>query len=167
MVEAQKGCLKFADGSSLEAPTIVWCGGVKPNDVILKSDLSVHRRGGIIVNTHMQSIDDYRVYAVGDCIYYSENTPDRPVTYTAHNALFEARCAAINIYRDIKGKYRKRRYLPSMDMSLISLGKEMTVLSHPKFMLKGRLMVWLKRLVMEYYFIWRTRFHRRWYDLGT
>jgi NADH dehydrogenase len=163
----QMKVLRFTDGSVIKAHTLVWCGGVKPNDVILKSDLTLHRRGGIIVNTYMQSVDDHRVYAVGDCIYYSENTPDRPVTYTAHNALFEAKCAAINIARDVKGKYRKRRYIPSLDTSLISLGKEMTVLSHPRFMLKGRLMVWLKRLVMEYYFVWRKQFHRRWFGLGT
>ncbi len=58
--------LAFKDGTTLDCDMVVLAAGVRPNSEIgLRAGLTVER--AIVVNDHMQSIDDRSVYAVGEC----------------------------------------------------------------------------------------------------
>ncbi len=58
--------LAFKDGSTIDCDMVVVAAGVRPNSEIgLRAGLTVER--AIVVNDHMQSIDDRSVYAVGEC----------------------------------------------------------------------------------------------------
>ena len=58
--------LAFKDGTTLDCDLVVVAAGVRPNSEIgLRAGLTVER--AIVVNDHMQSIDDRSVYAVGEC----------------------------------------------------------------------------------------------------
>jgi nitrite reductase (NADH) large subunit len=58
--------LAFKDGTTIDCDLVVVAAGVRPNSEIgLRAGLTVER--AIVVNDHMQSIDDRSVYAVGEC----------------------------------------------------------------------------------------------------
>ena len=58
--------LTFKDGTSFDCDLVVVAAGVRPNSEIgLRAGLTVER--AIVVNDHMQSIDDRSIYAVGEC----------------------------------------------------------------------------------------------------
>ena len=58
--------LSFKDGTTIDCDMVVVAAGVRPNSEIgLRAGLTVER--AIVVNDHMQSIDDRSIYAVGEC----------------------------------------------------------------------------------------------------
>ena len=58
--------LLFKDGSRLECDLVVVAAGIRPNaEIGLRAGLAVER--AIVVNDHMQSVDDKSIYAVGEC----------------------------------------------------------------------------------------------------
>lgn len=58
--------LAFKDGSSLECDMIVVAAGIRPNvEIARQAGLTVER--AIVVDNWMRSVDDQRVYAVGEC----------------------------------------------------------------------------------------------------
>ena len=64
--EGQVSGLAFKDGTSIDCDMVVVAAGVRPNSEIgLRAGLTVER--AIVVNDHMQSIDDRSIYAVGEC----------------------------------------------------------------------------------------------------
>ena len=58
--------LRFKDGSELACDLVIVAAGIRPNaEVAMRAGLTVER--GIVVNDHMQSVDDMNVYVVGEC----------------------------------------------------------------------------------------------------
>ncbi len=62
--------LQFADDTVLDIDMLVISAGIRPRDEIARlCGLEVSNRGGIIVNQHMQTNDEY-VFAIGECALY-------------------------------------------------------------------------------------------------
>ena len=58
--------LRFKDGTELACDMVVVSAGIRPNaEIAARSGLSVER--AIVVDNHMRSPDDHRVYVVGEC----------------------------------------------------------------------------------------------------
>jgi len=58
--------LEFTDGSTLDCDLVVLSAGIRPNvEIAIGAGLTVER--GIVVDNHMRSVDDPRVYVVGEC----------------------------------------------------------------------------------------------------
>ena len=58
--------LRFKDGSELPCDLVIVAAGIRPNaEIGLRCGLTVER--AIVVNDHMQSVDDRDVYVVGEC----------------------------------------------------------------------------------------------------
>ena len=58
--------LVFKDGTRLDCDLVVVAAGIRPNaEIGLRAGLTIER--AIVVNDHMQSVDDMSVYAVGEC----------------------------------------------------------------------------------------------------
>src|SRR6202451_4251998 len=61
--------LKFKNGETLECELVVFATGIKPNsEIATRCGITVER--AIVVNDHMRSVDDSRIYAVGECIQH-------------------------------------------------------------------------------------------------
>jgi nitrite reductase (NADH) large subunit len=68
--ECIKG-MEFSDGSSLEIDMLVISAGIKPRDEIARhAGLATGPRGGIVVNSQLQTSDDF-IYAIGECALYN------------------------------------------------------------------------------------------------
>lgn len=60
--------LEFTDGSKLDADLLVISAGIRPRDELAKqAGLEVHTRGGILVNSRMETADP-AVFAIGECV---------------------------------------------------------------------------------------------------
>jgi nitrite reductase (NADH) large subunit len=58
--------LEFTDGGSLDCELVVISAGIRPNvELAARAGLTVER--GIVVDSHMRSVDDPRIYVVGEC----------------------------------------------------------------------------------------------------
>ncbi|WP_319500244.1 nitrite reductase large subunit NirB [uncultured Draconibacterium sp.] len=60
--------LEFNDGSKLDADLLVISAGIRPRDELAKqAGLEVHPRGGIVVNSKMETADP-SIFAIGECV---------------------------------------------------------------------------------------------------
>jgi nitrite reductase (NADH) large subunit len=58
--------LRFKDDAVLECDLVIVAAGIRPNsEIAVRAGLTVER--AIVVNDHMQSLDDMNVYVVGEC----------------------------------------------------------------------------------------------------
>ena len=58
--------LRFKDGGSLEADMVLVSAGIRPNaELARRAGLTVER--AIVVDNHMRSLDDRRIFVVGEC----------------------------------------------------------------------------------------------------
>ncbi|HKJ43698.1 MAG TPA: nitrite reductase large subunit NirB [Sunxiuqinia sp.] len=60
--------LKFTDGTELDSDLLIISAGIRPRDELAKTaGLEVHQRGGIIVNSRMETADP-SIFAIGECV---------------------------------------------------------------------------------------------------
>ncbi|MGW1872004.1 nitrite reductase large subunit NirB [Streptomyces sp. NPDC001975] len=60
--------MKLSDGSELATDMVVFSAGVRPRDQLARDcGLSVGERGGIAVDEQCRTVDDPRVFAIGEC----------------------------------------------------------------------------------------------------
>ncbi|MGW2957788.1 nitrite reductase large subunit NirB [Streptomyces sp. NPDC001220] len=60
--------MKLSDGSELATDMVVFSAGVRPRDQLARDcGLSVGARGGIAVDEQCRTVDDPRVFAIGEC----------------------------------------------------------------------------------------------------
>ncbi|MEU2619992.1 nitrite reductase large subunit NirB [Streptomyces sp. NPDC007157] len=60
--------MKLSDGSELATDMVVFSAGVRPRDRLARDcGLSVGARGGIAVDEQCRTVDDPRVFAIGEC----------------------------------------------------------------------------------------------------
>ncbi len=65
--------LEFKDGTTLECDLVVFATGIKPNaELASQAGLTVER--AIVVDNQMRTLDDPRIYAVGECIQHRGQT---------------------------------------------------------------------------------------------
>ncbi|MEV7035374.1 nitrite reductase large subunit NirB [Streptomyces sp. NPDC093272] len=60
--------MRLSDGSELAADMVVFSAGIRPRDQLARDcGLSVGERGGIAVDEQGRTVDDPRVFAIGEC----------------------------------------------------------------------------------------------------
>ncbi len=65
--------LEFKDGTTLDCDLVVFATGIKPNsEIASQGGLTVER--AIVVDNQMRTVDDPRIYAVGECIQHRGQT---------------------------------------------------------------------------------------------
>jgi nitrite reductase (NADH) large subunit len=63
--------LTFSDGTSLDTDMLVISAGIRPRDELAKSSgLSVHQRGGIVVDDFMKTNDE-NIFAIGEAVVHN------------------------------------------------------------------------------------------------
>ncbi|WP_152434199.1 NAD(P)/FAD-dependent oxidoreductase [Erythrobacter sp. THAF29] len=126
VIEARSRMLVTSAGEQIEADLMVWAAGVKGADFLSDLGLTTNRRNQIIVRETMQTLDDDRIFALGDCASYTPAGEDTPVPPRAQAAHQMAGTVFDNIVRSLKGKPLKS-FTYQDKGSLISLSRFSTV----------------------------------------
>jgi len=136
VIKARKGLFLTRDGDAIRADLIVWAAGVKGAAFLSELGLETNRNNQIIVRPTMQSIDDDRIFALGDCCSYIPEGAERPIPPRAQAAhqmadtVFENLTLAMKNAKRVKdGKTQKplKPFLYQDNGSLVSLSRFSTV----------------------------------------
>lgn len=145
IAEVRRDRVVLGSGSEREASILIWTCGIQPSKLICDLPLAKDPWGWLKVNDRLHSPDD-RVYAIGDAV--SINTEDGPMDLQrlAYHAQDQARVAALNIVAGIRGG-KKVVYTPKTRPQLISLGKDMGLLTLEERVASGAWVVALKKII--------------------
>jgi NADH dehydrogenase len=127
VASVEANALVTATGERIEADIIVWVAGVKaPATLATIEGLETNRSGQLVVRPSLQTTNDERIFAIGDCCACRLPGSERPVPPRAQAAHQMAETAAENLRNLMEGKplhdyvYRDRG-------SLVSLSRYSTV----------------------------------------
>lgn len=67
VAEVCEGALRAADGREFPATLTVWAAGVRGPDLAISPALATNRSRQVLVDEHLQAVDDPRIHAMGDC----------------------------------------------------------------------------------------------------
>ncbi|MDN6322938.1 MAG: NAD(P)/FAD-dependent oxidoreductase [Halomonas sp.] len=117
--EAQAHRLVTGDDEVIRTDINVWAAGIKAPPFLAELGLTTNKKNQIEVNTTLQSVDDEKVFALGDCAScpMEENSSVPPRAQAAHQ---QAKLLAKNLVNQLEGKpladfrYRDRGSLVSL-----------------------------------------------------
>ncbi|MEO0420135.1 MAG: NAD(P)/FAD-dependent oxidoreductase [Pseudomonadota bacterium] len=136
VIKARKGLFLTRDDDAVRADLIVWAAGVKGAPFLATLGLQTNRNNQIIVRPTMQSIEDDRIFAMGDCCSYIPEGEDRPIPPRAQAAHQMADTVYYNLLIAMKNAERKKAEKPTKPLkpfvyqdngSLVSLSRFSTV----------------------------------------
>ena len=127
VAEVLPRAVRLADGNLIEAEMVVWAAGVKAPPFLREVGLQVNHLNQILVQPTLQSFDDPRIFAIGDCAAIPwEGHPGRNVPPRAQAAHQQAEHLYQSFRRllsgGVPGPWRYRDF-----GSLVSLGTYTTV----------------------------------------
>ncbi|WP_019504685.1 NAD(P)/FAD-dependent oxidoreductase [Pleurocapsa sp. PCC 7319] len=100
VVEADADGLKLKNGDRIDTTIAVWSAGIAARDAVAEIEgLEKSRGGQIIVGPTLQSVDDERIFAIGDCSSYKPEGAERPLPPTAEVARKQALHLAAQLSR--------------------------------------------------------------------
>ena len=134
-------------GEKIRAETLIWTAGVRANPVIEALPVPKDRLGRLHANDCLELPDHPGVFALGDCAHVVDRSTGQPLPPTGQVAVQQARTAATNIARRLRGEspipfcYRHQG-------DLVSLGSRYAVGEIRSYRFAG-LFAWI---------LWRTVF---------
>jgi len=141
VTEATGEAIVTADGECYGADLKVWAAGVKAPDFLAGlAGLETNRNNQLVVGPTLQTTQDARIFALGDCAAFTPEGADRPVPPRAQTAHQMADIAFRNVIASIEGgklarfSYRDRG-------SLVSLSRFQTVGSLMGNLVGGRMAI--------------------------
>ena len=114
-VAATTESVVLEDSTTLRSDLTIWAGGVKPHPIIQHGDLASTDRG-LVVDEMLRCRGNPDIYAAGDVIDYPRKTND------GYSAVLEARTAADNLIRSLRGQELSAHTIP-VHPKLIYLGR--------------------------------------------
>lgn len=101
---AEANGLRLADGSLQEADLMVWAAGVKAPDFLASMDgIATNRSNQITVRPTLQTMDDDKIFALGDCSTLTLDGQERPLAPTAQVATQQAQFLAKHLAPWLEG----------------------------------------------------------------
>jgi NADH dehydrogenase len=88
--------------------TVVWAGGVKPNNIIRGLNCEHDKSGKIITNENLKVNGYKHIFALGDCAFVTDPNTGKPYPPTAQHALREATIVSNNIINEIHAITKKK-----------------------------------------------------------
>ena len=124
IVEVRRDRVVLASKQEREAAMLIWTCGIGPSKLIRDLPLGKDPWGWLKVSDRLHSLEDDRIYGIGDAV--SINTTDGPLALKrlAYHAEDQARVAALNIAASISGD-EKIAYTPKTRPQLVSIGRDM------------------------------------------
>ncbi len=146
IVEVQKDTVVLDSGERKDASILIWTGGIQPSQLIRDIPLQKDPRGWLKVTSRLQSPDNERIFGIGDAVSIYDQERPLSLQRLANHAQDQARVAALNI------SYHIRRrgliaYSPKTRPQLISVGKNMGILTQGERVFSGPWVVGLKKAV--------------------
>lgn len=145
VVEVTPKTVHMKDGTTLEADLILWAAGVRgAYGVEAMSDLTLNRLGQFVVRPTLQTVDDDRIFAIGDCASCTLPGAERPIPPRAQSAHQMAAAVFANLNRMMEGrapeafKYRDHGSLVSLSR-FAAVGSLMGNLVGGRMAIEGRL----------------------------
>lgn len=117
----EEGRVIVGNGEPIRAGTFIWTGGVRANQRVLDSGLTIEGRGAAVVDYFLRSVDYPDVSVVGDSALVRDPRHNGIAIPCAQLAVKEGEYAAKDILAELKGDVR-RTYVPRLQGLLISLG---------------------------------------------
>lgn len=144
IAEVARNSVVLTSGKKHDASIVIWTGGIQPSRLIRDLPAAKDPWGWLKVSDRLHVPDDERIYGIGDAVsIYTEDGP-LALPRLAYHAQDQARVAALNILYHVQGK-KQIRYIPKNRPRLISLGKEMGVLTTDDRVYSGHWVVSLKK----------------------
>ncbi|MEO0413226.1 MAG: NAD(P)/FAD-dependent oxidoreductase [Pseudomonadota bacterium] len=144
VIQVTEDAMHLKDGRVIPAALRVWAAGVKAPDFLKDiSGLETNRNNQVMVRPTLQSADDERIFAIGDCAFFLPEGAERPIPPRAQSAHQMADTVFKNICAMIKGKslkpfvYRDRGSLVSLSR-FSAIGTLMGNLVGGKMSVEGR-----------------------------
>ncbi len=146
IVEVRKDTVILDSAERKDVSILIWTGGIQPSQLIKNIPLQKDPQGWLKVTSRLHSPDDERIFGVGDAVSIYDQERPLSLQRLAHHAQDQARVAALNI------SYHIRRrgliaYSPKTKPQLISLGKDMGILTLGERVFSGPWVVGLKKAV--------------------
>lgn len=129
----------------LEACTVIWAGGVKPNLIKMNPDVA-DEKGHLHVDEFLQVKNVKDAYALGDCAF-STNPGGKPIPALAQVAVEQAKIVADNLVADVKLTGKKKKFTFEEKGLLVSVGQRYAVANIRGFDFSGFLAWWLWRTI--------------------
>jgi len=121
VVGVSDGGVEMADGEILPTTTIIWTAGVKANPVVEALPVEKDKLGRVRVDEYLELPPFPGVFVIGDAASCWDPRSQAPLPPTAQVAVQQARCAAANIARGIRGQ-GKEPFVYRHRGDLVSLG---------------------------------------------
>ncbi len=133
--------VKLANGSFIPSELVVWAAGVKGPDVLAHLDgLEVSKSNQLVVTDTLQTTNDPKIFAMGDCAYLVPQGEKYPIPPRAQAAHQEASHLYAEIQRMLKGEPLRPFHYRDFG-SLVSLGHYSTVGNLMGFIVGGSFII--------------------------
>jgi NADH dehydrogenase len=140
VTEAVPHAILTEGGGRIEADLMVWAAGVKAPAILAGLGLQTNRNDQLLVRDTLQTVEDDRIFAIGDCCSYTPPGAERPVPPRAQAAHQMAASAFGNLARLMAGK-PLRPFVYHDHGSLVSLSRYSTVGSLMGGLIGGRMAI--------------------------
>ena len=136
VIKAQRGKLLTRCDNILRADLMVWAAGVKGAPFLATLGLTTNRNNQIMVRDTLQTLEDDRIFALGDCASYVPEGEERPIPPRAQAAHQMADTVFANLVCSLKNEARREKGKPEKPLkpfvyhdngSLVSLSRFSTV----------------------------------------
>jgi NADH dehydrogenase len=111
VTEVGKNSILLNNGKSIQSNTLVWAGGVKPNDIISRLNCQHDKSGKIITEQNLRVKGNENLFAFGDCAFVKDPDTGNPYPPTAQHALRQAIIVSNNIINEINSSKMKKEKL--------------------------------------------------------
>ncbi|WP_257610546.1 NAD(P)/FAD-dependent oxidoreductase, partial [Oenococcus oeni] len=119
--------IDFKDGSKFSTSTLIWTAGIKAPDQVNKFGLQQGRGGRILVNKQGQSLDDEKIYVLGDVSLTDEDGSGKGQPQTVQGAEAGSKVAAKNIALAISGQKTTAEFEGKYSGFVVSIGSKYAV----------------------------------------
>jgi NADH dehydrogenase len=102
--DAHPAAVVIEPPETIEAETLVWTAGARPNPLVATLPVARDRRGAVIVDATLAVPELPGVWAGGDCAAVTDARTGKPCPPTAQHALREGRQLGRNVFAALRGK---------------------------------------------------------------
>jgi NADH dehydrogenase len=134
----------LADGTVLDAHTVIWCAGIAPHPLLASLGLPRDERGYLLCSEDLRVHGEQSIWGIGDCAV-NRDPAGNAYPATAQHAVRQAEDVAANVRRVLDGKEPRPHVFRTVG-SLAALGCRTGVARIFGFKLSG----------VAAWFMWRT-----------
>ena len=161
LVRVADECAYLESGRCVEAETLVWCGGARPDPDAVEWGLQFEKSGRLSVESDLKVCEHSTIYAIGDVAAFKNPDDNRMLPMLAQFAIREAEQAADNIIAEARGEATKP-FVPHMHGEFVSVGPGWGVGWMFRFNVSGRFAIIMKRLTYVLYWLQVGSFRLAW-----